>query len=456
MGEDPAGVGGMGATNDAGEPPAPGHPDVPLPEGVNAMFPWPTATEVCPDPELRVEFDSPPSLGNGRIEVFAESNPNQPVASADVTGGNVMRTLGGNMFTLENPVRVAGNAVVVQLGAGALDYGGSYVVKVESGAIVRPGGEPFVTDDASPWRFETAGSAPAAGELRVALDGSGQFCSVQGALDAVPENNDEPVVITVGEGDYYGVVYFTRKNKITLRGADRAKTRILGTNNNNMNPSTRGRALFGVDKVSDFVVENLTIHNLTPQGGSQAEALRVQDCDRCIVRQADILSLQDTLLWSGKVYAEECLIAGNVDYVWGTGAAYFSRCEIRTVGRKGYIVQARNTDQGYGYVFVDSKLTSDPGITDDVLARVDSNVYPSSNVAYIDCEMGSHIGGAGWVVTGGGTQNLRFWEYGSKKPDGSPVDTSKRASGSKQLSADEAAEMRDPSHVLGGWDPLAQ
>jgi hypothetical protein len=39
----------------------------------------------------------------------------------------------------------------------------------------------------------------------------------------------------------------------------------------------------------------------TPQGGSQAEALRLR-CDKCVVRDADIRSLQDTLLWDGRLY----------------------------------------------------------------------------------------------------------------------------------------------------------
>jgi pectinesterase len=58
------------------------------------------------------------------------------------------------------------------------------------------------------------------------------------------------------------------------------------------------------------------------------------------------------------IYAEDCTIAGNVDFVWGTGTAYFARCEIATKGRRGYVVQARNPADAYGYVFVDSRFTS--------------------------------------------------------------------------------------------------
>jgi pectin methylesterase-like acyl-CoA thioesterase len=281
------------------------------------------------------------------------------------------------------------------------------------------------------------------------VDGTGQFCTLQGAITAANPGAD----ILVASGAYYGIVYFKDKDGLSIIGDDRETTVIAGVNNNNLNPSTRGRALVGLENVSDFLIESVTIENQTPQGGSQAEALAMLSCDQCIVRDATVRSLQDTLLWSGKIYAEDCLIEGNVDYIWGTGTAYFNRCEIRTVGRKGYNLQARN-GSNYGYVFVDSQLTADPGITDDILARIDVTQYPMSHVAYIDCEMGSHIAPVGWTITGGGsTANLRFWEYKSRTPQGVLVNTSSRAAGSRQISDAEAAQMRDPTFVFGGWDP---
>ncbi len=75
------------------------------------------------------------------------------------------------------------------------------------------------------------------------------------------------------------MVYFSGKQNITLKGADRKQTILSGVNNNNLNAGTKIRALVGADNANGLVVENLTIHNLTPQGGSQAEALRLQNCD---------------------------------------------------------------------------------------------------------------------------------------------------------------------------------
>jgi hypothetical protein len=85
--------------------------------------------------------------------------------------------------------------------------------------------------------------------------------------------------------------------------------------------------------------------------------------------------------------------------------------------------------------------------------RQRARVYPQSHVAFIDCELGAHVSGAAWTVTGGGGSALRFWEYGSKSPSGQAVDTAQRHGASRQLSADEAAMMRDPAVVLAGWKP---
>jgi pectin methylesterase-like acyl-CoA thioesterase len=423
-----------------------------LPSGVTNMFPLPDARDLCPDPSLHLHFDAPPRLGSsGRVSVYDAANPGSPVAVVDMSRATVSDTVGGSMFTLNRGAYVDGNEVIFTLPARGLGYGKTFYVHIDQGVVTDGSGKPFTINNNNTWRFTTRAAAPSdVSLLRVSLDGEGEFCTVQGAIDAARDKT----TISIGAGNYYGIVYFKNKNGLTLRGDDRAKTAIKGINNNDLNPSTRGRALFGTENVSELTLRNLTVHNLTPQGGSQAEALALLSCDKCVVRDANILSLQDTLLWSGRIYADNCYIAGNVDYIWGTGTVYFNECEIRTVGRKGYNVQARNGANTRGYVFVDSKLTSEPGITGDVLARIDVSAYPHSEVAYIDCEMGDHISPAGWQITGGNApQTLKFVEYGSRSPNGTPIDTRQRLAGSRQLNSNDAAKYRDPAQVLGGWLP---
>ncbi|HVY38388.1 MAG TPA: pectinesterase family protein, partial [Polyangia bacterium] len=438
-----AGTGGAGA---AGHGPVPG--------GASAVFPPPNGTDVCPDPPLRITFNGPPAIGtSGKIQLFNGSGA--LVAAVDVAAATTTTVNGGMSFKTERPVYVDGNSAVVYLPSKPLAYGQTYSVTVDAGAIKPPGGGSFAVTGSTAWRFTTAAAAPASkSALGVALDGSAPFCSLQGALDAVPANNAATVTISVANGTYHEIVYFKSKTNVTIRGASRDGTIFEGVNNDNLNPGTKARALIGGDGASGLTVTTLTIRNQTPQGGSQAEALRLESCDKCVVTDATIISLQDTLLWSGRIYAKNCLIEGNVDYVWGTGAVYFDSCELRTIGRTGVIVQARNPASSYGYVFVDSKITSDPGLTGIALARIDDTVYPASHVAYVNCQMSSGIAPAGWTITGGGsTSMLRFWEYQSVDTGGQPINVGQRVSGSKQLSASAAAMMRDPSVVLAGWQP---
>jgi pectin methylesterase-like acyl-CoA thioesterase len=436
--------GGAGGDAGAGEGPLPGG---------EMAFPPPNGQGVCPDPPLRITFSGAPTLGtSGKVQVFGAAGT--LVAAVDMAATMTTDTIGGTMFNMVRPAYVDGNDAVVYLKSQALKYGQTYYVNIDSGAILGPAGTPLVIADTSSWRFTTAAAPPPnLSSLTVALNSSGNFCSVQGAMDALPPGNTGATTVTVNAGIYHEIIHVASKNNVTLIGRDRHATIIEGTNNNDINATTETRSLVGMDSSSGLIIDTLTIHNLSPQN-IQAEALRLQSCDKCVVRNADVISFQDTLLWSGRIYADNCYIAGNVDFVWGTGAAYFNNCEIKTVGRAGSIVQARNGASTYGYVFVNSKLTADPGITGQVLGRIDDSVYPASHVAYINCTMGSYIAPAGWTITGGASAGqLRFWEYESVDPAGAAVDVSQRAAGSTQISMSQAASMRDPTVVLSGWQP---
>ena len=121
-----------------------------------------------------------------------------------------------------------------------------------------------------------------------------------------------------------------------------------------------------------------------------------------MVTNSTIISFQDTLLWDGTIYANNDLIEGNVDYIWGSGVVYFDSCEIRTISRSGgVIVQSRNAAGAYGYVFDDCKLTSDSALDRHRAGAHRRSAYPGSNVAYVNCQMTSNIAAVGWTLTGG-------------------------------------------------------
>ena len=193
-------------------------------------------------------------------------------------------------------------------------------------------------------------------------------------------------------------------------------------------PGRMAAPMVNCENSNDLVFENMTFHNLTPQGGSQAEALRVEPGERIILRNANFLSLQDTLLLSGLIYVTGSYIEGNVDYIWGKGTVFFEDTRAEDGGSR-WATTCRHAmrRRQNGYVFVNSRLTADEGIVGQLLGRIDVNEYPGSMVAYIDCEMSAAINPAGWTITPPDVEaptTLRFWEYGSVTPEGDPVDVS--------------------------------
>ena len=302
-----------------------------------------------------------------------------------------------------------------------------------------------------------ATSCVAAKDLVVAGDGSGDFKTVQAAIDAAPANSDARTTILVRRGTYPElVVVSAEKKKLTIRGEARQQTIIAATNNANLNPQRREMFTLLAD---DFRLENITLHNTTRKGGSQAETIRVR-ADRVVLDHCDFKSFQDTLRLDGRVYVRECYIEGDVDFIWGAGAVYFDRCDIFAV-HDGYLVQSRNGANQQGYVFVDCKIDTAPDLKRFVLARIDPARFPHSHVAFINCAMGKFVTPAGWVFDGPGAaaskETTRFWEFHTTDLAGQPLDVSQRIAGSRQLTATEATQQRDLAHVLGGtdhWNPL--
>jgi pectin methylesterase-like acyl-CoA thioesterase len=435
---------------------------------LSRRFPAADAPAACADAQLRLAFKAPVRVGDsGKIQVFNARWPKEPVDSVDLGAIDFTNESGGRPFHVVRPVFVAGNEVVVYLHSHALAPGETYFVTVDSGVFLNESGLSLgqVAGSAA-WRFTTARSAPGNPvALSVALDGSGDFCSVQGALDSLPEGRTKPVTITLKNGIYREIVFIANQRGLTLRGEDRKKTVLAYANNDNLQQKlgTRFRAMVEVENSDDLTIENLTLHNTTPQSlpggaGYQAEALRVDPGNRVTLRNADFISRQDTLLLSGHVYVVDSTIEGNVDFIWGKGVAYFERTLLKTIGRPGYLVQSRNPPAQYGYVFVDSKLVAEEGMIGTFLARIDANEYPGSNVAFVNCQLGPHITPEGWLVTPVGvplTPDLRFWEYKSVNLDGQAVDVSSRAKAARQLTDEQARALRDKLAVLG-WDPDAR
>lgn len=419
------------------------------------------ATAINPDAPLVVRFPSAPRVGStGKISVLRTAD-DSVVETIDLaalptrTNGSATyryknKTIGGSGGNAYNytPVVIVGNEARISLASTtALAYGASYYVTIEPGAILDSNGAsmPPVSGNAA-WTFATKPAAPSAiptqTTFTVAADGSGDFSTLQGALEFIPAGNTTPVRLNLKAGTYDGIVNTGTRHNLTLAGEGSANTIVQALNNDVLNGGTSGRLAFFA-KGNDLLFRDLSIVNTTPKGGSQAEALR-SDGQRVIFTGTTFRSFQDTLLLGGTSYYQDCLIAGDTDYIWGGGTAMFKNCELLCLNPAD-LTQARTPADRFGFVFVGCRLTKPAGSSITYgLGRNSDN----GNSVYIDSLMDTHITAAGWSSSF--SSNSRNWEYNSRKlaDPTALVDVSQRVL-SRQLTAAEADILRNPANVYG-------
>ncbi len=304
---------------------------------VTTFFPQTGTSDLCPDTPLQITFNEAPYLGtSGRLRIFNAAD-DSVVDTIDLSVSLQQKYIGGVLYNYY-PVIISGNTASIYLHASdVLSYGQTYYVLTDSGVFRNSVGVPFAgITDPMMWRFTIRAAGPAAGttSLFVAADGSGDFCTLQGAIDFVPDDNSAPTLINVKSGIYPEIVRVpVGKDALTIQGDGRDTTRVTYSNNANFNGGTDVRGLFRV-AADDFTLYDITLHNTTPQGGSQAESL-VFTGNRGFIQQCTLLSYQDTILATGPVYFRDCVIEGDVDFMWGSGRCFYQNCTIKCLRSVG-------------------------------------------------------------------------------------------------------------------------
>lgn len=365
------------------------------------------------------------------------------------------------------PVIVHGSTATIYLHNNLLEYGKTYYVQIDQGVLTTEDNSFAGISGNDGWTFTTKGSPPSpdSGRLVVSSDGTGDFNTVQGAVDFIPDFSQKKVTVFIRNGRYEEIVYFRNKSNITIVGEDRDKVVVFYANNEVFNPHPltvltnempgtfpSRRAAFAVDNSNNINLVNMTIKT-TAFG--QAEGLLVNGKE-IIVSNVTVEGSGDALQSNGSVFYSDSRINGAGDVILGRGPAFFKNCEINSFGPYMWI---RNTSANHGNVFVNCRFVS-PGGGETVLAHAPVNggkTYPYSESVLINCALAG-ISSAGWGEIGGETTNIHYWEYNSTSvSDGKPIDTGQRHPASRQLTmkkdADIIADYTDPSFVLGGWDP---
>lgn len=293
----------------------------------------------------------------------------------------------------------------------------------------------------------------------VAQDGSGDFTTVQAAINAVPDYRKAgPTRIYIKKGMYKEkIVIAESKQGVQLIGEDGA---VLTYDDYAQKPNIfgEGKGTSGSGSVyifgPDFFAENITFENTSGPVG-QAVACHVAG-DRAVFRRCRFLGFQDTLYTFGentREYYEDCYIEGTVDFIFGKATAVFNRCELRSKRTGGFLTApATPQSSSYGYVFYDCKLTADEGVEAGSV-WLSRPWRPYGKTVFIRCKMGQHIRPEGWN-NWGKTDNERTAYYAEYQCYGKGADTSRRVAWSHQLKDASAYDMTDILKGTDGWNPL--
>lgn len=289
--------------------------------------------------------------------------------------------------------------------------------------------------------------------ITVSQDGSGDFTTIQAAIDAAKAFPDMRVTIFIKNGIYREKVTVPSCNtRLSLIGESMTGTII--TWDDHFKKMERGRNSTFYTwtlkvEADDFLAENLTIENSAGPVG-QAVALHVEG-DRCLFRNCRIVGNQDTLYAAGndsRQCFQKCIIEGTTDFIFGAATALFEECILHSKSNS-YITAASTPDgKSYGYVFLRCRLTADEGVTAVYLGRPWRDF---ARTVFLQCEMGHHIVPEGWSNWSGTARDKTAF-YAEYQNSGTGASSAGRVPWSRQLTKREARSYT-PEKILAPRSP---
>ncbi|XP_074584110.1 putative pectinesterase 68 [Curcuma longa] len=205
----------------------------------------------------------------------------------------------------------------------------------------------------------------------VDANGSGDFLSVQEAVDSVPENNTKRIVIHIHAGCYIEKVTVpATKPYITFHGAGRDVTVIEWHDRaSDRGPNGQQLRTYNTASVTVFAsyfrARNISFKNTAPapmpgMEGWQAAAFRISG-DKAYFFGCGFYGAQDTLCDdAGRHYFKDCYIEGSIDFIFGNGRSMYKNCQIHSIANRfgSIAAQDRNSPcERTGFSFVNCRVT---------------------------------------------------------------------------------------------------
>ncbi|MBB6237034.1 pectinesterase [Pedobacter sp. AK013] len=305
--------------------------------------------------------------------------------------------------------------------------------------------------------------------ITVSQDGSGNYKTIQEAVNSVRDLGEQEAKIYVKNGIYKEkLIIPSWKIKIAIIGESVENTIITNDDySGKANPAEKdafGNAKFStytsftvLVQGNDTHFENLTIINSSGRVG-QAVAIHVEG-DRFIAKNCRFLGNQDTLyaaIENSRQYYQNCYIEGTTDFIFGKATVVFQNCTIKSLSNSYITAASTSAQQKFGFVFINCTLIAEPLVTKAYLGRP---WRPYAKTVFINCNLGKHILPEGWNPWKGDKMfpdKERTVFYAEYKNNGDGASPKTRLPWTKQLT-DKEAKNYTLKNILGGadqWNPL--
>lgn len=325
--------------------------------------------------------------------------------------------------------------------------------------------------------------------IHIAQDGTGDFTTIQGALDFVAQNSsqDHPsgseTVLFIHNGIYKERVTVSVPY-VTFSGESKEHTVLTYDLFARMKSPDIGklgtfRTYSCMIDTHDFTARNMTFENSAGPGVTMGQALALYvDGDRIWFDNCSFLGNQDTLFTAplppkevepngfigpkqfeprvnGRHYYRNCYIEGDIDFIFGGATAYFEGCEFfskNTDSPVNSYVTAASTPEGqtYGYVMENCRFTGDCPPHTAYLGRPWREY---ARTVLLNCQMGEHICPEGWHDWDKPQAHMTAF-YGEYNSSGPGASMEKRPTWIKRITREELPYYTKEAVLQGedGWN----
>ncbi|XP_031113890.1 pectinesterase-like [Ipomoea triloba] len=300
--------------------------------------------------------------------------------------------------------------------------------------------------------------------LTVAQDGTGNFKTINEALQAAPNSSATRFVIYIKAGAYFEYVEVDKKKtNIMFIGDGIGKTLIKG-NRSVIDGWTTFRSSTLAVVGSGFILKGITIENYAGPEKHQAVALR-SGSDLSVFFNSSFVAYQDTLyVHSLRQFYRDCDVYGTVDFIFGNAAVVFQNCNLyarKPMDNQKNIFTAQGREdpnQNTGISILNCKVAA---AADLIPVQSSFKNYLGrpwkeySRTVFMFSNLGSLIDPAGWLEWDGdfALKTLYYGEYQNRGP-GSNTSARVKWPGYRILNTSEANQFTVGNFILGQqWIP---